>query len=73
MASHHIEMQQTVQLVGKTDIVLIVSNSEEGKLGELRFSKGGVDWWPRHSRIYKHSVSWERLSALLEAERRTPG
>jgi hypothetical protein len=68
MAAHSIEMQQIVQLVGKTDVVLLVSNSEEGKLGELHISKGGVDWWPRNSKKYFHRVSWERLRNFLETE-----
>jgi hypothetical protein len=45
--AHEIEMHQTVRLVGKTDMVYVISNDSEGKIGELRISKGGVDWWPR--------------------------
>ena len=31
------------------DIVLVVSN-EHGKMGELRISRGSVDWWAKRNR-----------------------
>jgi hypothetical protein len=60
-------MQQTVRLVGKMDFVFTVSNADDGKLGELRLSKGGVDWWPSGARTYFHRCSWEGLRDFLEA------
>jgi hypothetical protein len=44
VATHEIEMNQTTRIVGKTDVVFVVSSGIEGKLGELRLSRGGVDW-----------------------------
>jgi hypothetical protein len=59
-------MHQTVRLVGKVDFVFVVSNAEEGNLGELHLSKGGVDWWPSGARTYFHRCSWEGLRDFLE-------
>ncbi len=68
MASHNIEMQQTARLVSKVDVVFVVSNDEEGKLGELHLSKGGVDWWPKNSKKYFHRYNWEQFRRLIESE-----
>jgi hypothetical protein len=64
---HEIEMNQTTRIVGKTDVVFVVSSDVEGKLGELRLSRGGVDWWPRNSKRRFHQCSWEELRDFLEA------
>jgi hypothetical protein len=50
------------------DFVFTVSNTEEGKLGELRLSKGGVDWWPRGAKRNFHRCSWEGLRDFLEKQ-----
>ena len=52
--------------VSKVDIVLTVSYGA-GKLGELRISSGGVDWWPRGSHTQKISHRWGSFARLLEA------
>ena len=64
--AHEIEMNQTTRIVGKTDVVFVVSSDAEGKLGELRLSRGGVDWWPRNSKRRFHQCSWEQLRDFLE-------
>ena len=68
MATHNIEMQQTARLVSKVDVVFVVSNDEEGKLGELHLSKGGVDWWPKDSKKYFHRYNLEQFRRLIESE-----
>ena len=64
--AHEIEMNQTTRIVGKTDVVFVVSSDVEGKLGELRLSRGGVDWWPRNSQHRFYQCSWEQLRDFLE-------
>ena len=64
--AHEIEMNQTTRIVGKTDVVFVVSSDVEGKLGELRLSRGGVDWWPRNSKHRFYQCSWEQLRDFLE-------
>jgi hypothetical protein len=64
--THEIEMKQTTRIVGKTDVVFVVSSDTEGKLGELLVSRGGVDWWPRNSKTRFYQCSWERLREFLE-------
>jgi hypothetical protein len=49
-------MNQTTRIVGKTDVVFVVSSAVEGKLGELRLSRAGVDWWPRSSKARFHQA-----------------
>jgi hypothetical protein len=53
--------------IQNTDLTLEV-NSDGIKLGELRISKGSVDWWPNNHRTNCHRVTWERLKQLLEGE-----
>ena len=66
MPTHEIEMNQTTRIVGKTDVVFVVSSDAEGKLGELRLSRGGVDWWPGRSKTRYHQCTWEQLREYLE-------
>jgi hypothetical protein len=70
MARHNIEMQQTARLVNKVDVVFVVSNDEEGKLGELHLSKGGVDWLPGRSKKRYYRFTWEQLRIALEDQAR---
>ena len=65
MARHDIRMDQSLRDLGKVDTVLVVL-IDGAKRGELHVSKGGVDWWPRNSKIKKHTWSWEKLAATLE-------
>ena len=47
---------------------LVFSISEDGqKLGELRISRGGVDWWPRDAKK-KRQFSWKQLASRLEKD-----
>jgi hypothetical protein len=52
--------------VSKVDLVMTVSYAP-GKLGELRISTGGVDWWPRGAHTQKRSYRWTALARLLES------
>jgi hypothetical protein len=47
------------------DIVLVVSN-EHGKMGELRISRGSVDWWAKRNRETPTTLSWERFADVME-------
>ena len=52
--------------VSKVDLVMTVSYGP-GKLGELRISTGGVDWWPRGAHTQKRSYRCTALARLLES------
>jgi hypothetical protein len=67
VAKHDIRMDQSLRDLSKVDVVLQVV-IDGSKRGELRISKGGVDWWPRNSKRVKHTLSWSRLADLLETE-----
>jgi hypothetical protein len=58
--------------VTKVDLVMTVSYGP-GKLGELRISRGGVDWWPRSAHTQKRSYRWSAFARLLESGEATPG
>jgi hypothetical protein len=47
------------------DIVLVVSN-EHGKMGELRISRGSVDWWAKRNRETPTTLRWERFAHVME-------
>ena len=47
------------------DIVLVVSN-EHGKMGELRISRGSVDWWAKRNRETPTTLRGERFAQVME-------
>ena len=47
------------------DVVLVVSN-EHGKMGELRISRGSVDWWAKRNRETPTTLGWERFAYVME-------
>ena len=66
MPVHQIHMRQTVQLVGRSDVVFEVF-MDDTKRGELRLSKGGLDWWPRGAKTKVKSKTWTQLANFLES------
>jgi hypothetical protein len=51
MPSHWVEMKiPTTKVVQHADVVF-EAHDDGGKLGELRVSQGGVDWYPRAAQI----------------------
>jgi hypothetical protein len=68
MPSHWVEMKiPTTKVVQHADVVFEVYD-DEGKLGELRVSQGGVDWYPRGAQI-PAQLTWEQLARALEQHR----
>jgi hypothetical protein len=68
MPSHKVEMKiPTTKMVQHADVVFEVDD-DEGKLGELRVSQGGVDWYPRGAQI-PAKLSWEQFAAVMEQRR----
>lgn len=65
MAKLTLKIRQDIE-VNKIDSVLEVSGNA-GKLGDLAFSKGGVDWWPADSKVNCQSFTWAQLAGLLTA------
>jgi hypothetical protein len=68
MPSHLVEMKiPTTKVVQHADVVFEVFD-DDGKLGELRVSQGGVDWYPRGAKL-PAKLSWEQLARVLEEQR----
>lgn len=64
MATHSISVQPSRPLeVVNADLVIEV-RSDEDKLGELRVSKGSIDWAPSHART-AISLTWEQFDRLM--------
>ena len=64
MAIHDIEIELPPKVVLHKDVTFVVRSDNE-KLGELRISKGSVDWVPRSGRIVRR-LPWERFDALMQ-------
>jgi len=62
MAQHRVEIHQPSRVVLHSDVTFDVWE-DEVKLGELRVSKGSIDWIPGRSRspIKKTWVQFDRL------------
>jgi hypothetical protein len=52
--------------LGKEDIRFDV-HDDEGKVGTLLVSKGGVDWRPAHGKL-AYRVRWERFGEIMTRE-----
>jgi hypothetical protein len=52
--------------------VVFEASDADGKLGELRVSRGGLRWYPKNSR-YHHFMTWRRFGEVIEQNvRKTP-
>jgi hypothetical protein len=47
------------------DIVLVVAD-DVGKMGELRISKGSVDWWPYMNKQTPTTLRWDRFAEVMQ-------
>jgi hypothetical protein len=47
-----------------SDIIFVVRRGQR-KIGELRISQGGIDWFPRKAHT-GYTTSWERFQKMLE-------
>lgn len=52
--------------VGKVDYKIEIISTKKTKLGELHFSKGSVEWWPKGNHVNAISFSWKDLATALE-------
>lgn len=67
MPRHHIEISLPTKPLKNVDTTISIWSDRE-KLGELRVSRGSLDWKPAGKRAVKR-ISWERLAEMLnEAE-----
>lgn len=67
MAAHKIAFQQSTRDVLHSDMTFVVHRDGE-KLGELRISKGTIDWKPKN----KHRAikwSWDKFAEAMEAKK----
>ena len=63
MAQHEIEVEVPAKVILHKDVKFIIK-SDGLKLGELRISKGTIDWRPGNKRKVV-SLTWERFDALM--------
>jgi hypothetical protein len=64
MASHEIEVELPARQIVNTDLVVTV-RSDGVQLGELRISRGTLDWRPgKHQRVI--SLGWETFARLIQ-------
>ena len=52
--------------VGKVDYKIEIASTKKTKIGELHFSKGSVEWWPKGNSVNAISFSWKDLASALE-------
>ncbi len=64
MAEHDIEITLPTKPLINVDATIVI-RSEGAKLGELRISKGSVDWRSRNKRTVK-AITWERFAELMD-------
>ncbi|HEX5018968.1 MAG TPA: hypothetical protein VFX15_15425 [Actinomycetes bacterium] len=64
MPQHYVEIIQPPKRVLNSDFTFIVY-ADDAKLGELRISKGTIDWRPgKGKNVIKKS--WEQFARLME-------
>jgi hypothetical protein len=71
MATHRITVHPSKPLaVDSADLVIEVT-SDEQKLGELRVSRGSIDWVPR-AHATACWLEWEEFDRLMQEHGRRP-
>lgn len=66
MPVHKIEISQPAKRVLHTDITFSI-HSDDTYLGELRVSKGTVDWRAPRARSAKQ-ITWERFAKIMSEQ-----
>jgi hypothetical protein len=61
--AHEVVFRVPNRSLGKEDIIFDIFD-EEGKLGSLRVSKGGVDWRPAHGKL-AYRARWLAFSKVM--------
>lgn len=44
---------------------VFLARNENGKIGELKVSKGGLRWYPKSARKH-YFMTWERFAAVIK-------
>ena len=63
--AYSVEVELPVKQVINKDVTFII-RSDDNKLGELRISKGGVDWYPVHAKTAV-TKNWKQFARLFES------
>jgi hypothetical protein len=63
MPVHDIEVELPARVISHKDLTISVWSDKE-KLGELRVSKGTVDWVPGKAQT-TYYLSWERFDEMM--------
>ncbi|WP_157977928.1 hypothetical protein [Paraburkholderia kururiensis] len=53
--------------IGKVDHSLTVWSTKKTKIGQLNFSKGSVEWWPKGNKVNAHTYTWAQFAKALES------
>jgi hypothetical protein len=64
MGEHRVTIRQPEREVMNADVSFDVYE-DEAKIGELRISRGGIDWYPRSARK-PITLTWTQFRRLLE-------
>jgi hypothetical protein len=64
---HEVEMKIPSNVVLNADVVFEIQAGGQ-KLGELRVSRGTVDWYPANARNGS-SLTWEQFDRLMRQQR----
>jgi len=65
MPVHQIEIQQPAKAVLHNDVTFIIK-SDGKKLGELKISKGTLDWKPANAKKNVVRLKWEDVPKAME-------
>lgn len=63
MAAHHLLLHAPSHEIYNTDVRIEVWSDDE-KLGELRVSRGTIDWAPRRHQT-PFSLTWEKFDEVM--------
>jgi hypothetical protein len=71
MAKHQLEITIPPKAILNTDVVITVVEDDE-KLGELRISRGSIDWAPARARG-AYRLAWARFDQVMRDHGRRRG
>jgi hypothetical protein len=67
LAKHKIAFQQSTRDVLQRDMTFVVHRDGE-KLGELKISKGTIDWKPK-SKQRAIKCNWDKFAEMMESKK----
>jgi hypothetical protein len=63
MATHNVKVNLPWRELGKSDVQFEIFQGKK-KLGRIKISKGGIDWYPKNKK-YPKKMGWAKFDRIM--------